>query len=276
MAKLTVAYQTGKSLNFIMFNHATGTSGGTGAMVEEHEFYYTVNVPAVAAGTWDIVYIDNSIGPIGAEQIIWDGTAVIGSEDATLASIKSKTDNLPASPAAVGDIPTSATITAAVAAKIITDHGTGNYAATTDTAAIITELDSIKARTDLIGTDAALSVQREGSFDTNGNITLVQGDDYLAADDSALQFHFTGVVPDLTGGTVKLKADWTYDDSTAFNITGTVTSPTSNPSISFDVPSATTSALRVGDPAYEYSVKATLADGSLKTLQIGTLTVKDD
>jgi hypothetical protein len=60
--------------------------------------------------------------------------------NATETAIKAKTDNLPASPAATGDIPSAADTAAATAAQITSDHGTGSYVEVTSDSAGVTTL----------------------------------------------------------------------------------------------------------------------------------------
>jgi hypothetical protein len=79
-------------------------------------------------------------------------TAILSAVDTEVAAIKAKTDNLPASPAATGDVPSAAANAAAVwAAGVRTLTA---FAFSVDTNANATEL-AIKARTDLIPADPA-------------------------------------------------------------------------------------------------------------------------
>lgn len=133
--------------------------------------YYTGSVPGgTAAGRYAVTVLNGTV-PIGAGELRWDGTAeilpsiagdamaltagertatrgvieastVLGKE-ATAAAIKAKTDALPAAPAAVGDIPSAASIAAAVWAAgsrtltsfgtLVTDAVTAVWAAATRT-----------------------------------------------------------------------------------------------------------------------------------------------
>lgn len=68
-------------------------------------------------------------GAVSAEAryVEWIGAVVDYDSIATLAAIKAKTDNLPASPAAVSDIPTAAEISTQVAGDLATAHGAGSW-----------------------------------------------------------------------------------------------------------------------------------------------------
>src|SRR5580765_2525308 len=74
-------------------------------------------------------------------------------DNAGIAAIKAKTDNLPSAPAAVSDIPSAAATATATAAQITTDHGAGSYVRNTepDNAGIA----AIKAKTDNLPADPA-------------------------------------------------------------------------------------------------------------------------
>jgi hypothetical protein len=88
--------------------------------------------------------------------------------DTVVDAIKAKTDNLPAAPAAVGDIPTSTTITNAVAAQITTDHGSGAYTQNTE------PLTASQTR-DALGMTSANLDSQLGTLATGTDLATVDG-----------------------------------------------------------------------------------------------------
>lgn len=99
-------------------------------------------------------------------------TTVAGYIDTEVAAIKAKTDNLPAAPAAVGDIPSAATIAGAVRTNLTTELGridaavSSRMATFTYTAPDNSSVAAIKVVTDKLGT----AVELDGSvyrFTTN-------------------------------------------------------------------------------------------------------------
>lgn len=89
------------------------------------------------------------LNDIAASAIIDDATPFHG---ASIAAIKAKTDNLPASPAATTDIPSAATI----GAQVTSDHGSGSYVRNTEPDN--TDIAAIKLKTDnLPASPAAVS-----------------------------------------------------------------------------------------------------------------------
>lgn len=221
----------------------------------------------------------------------WNTTAP---DNASITAIKAKTDNLPALPAAVGDIPTAADIRAeidanstqlalivtnttniptaaavasATATQITTDHGAGAYdSATVDLTPISDQLDEIQAKTDLIGST-------QGNIDIpvseDGTLTIIQGDDY---DDSRpIVFTFGAGTPTLSeSDTVTLTLTKIVDGKEALTIDGTVTDVDT---VSFELTSEETAALFKGDNAYTYRIKAVIAGDDI-TIQTGSVTVE--
>ena len=100
-------YQSGTAVGSAISLTEVGSSG-----------FYTGNMTG-SAGTYQIAFRSASAN-VGSGSMTWDGTAeVIDSSQIT--AIKAKTDALPASPAATGDIPTESEIAAEVWAKPTTE-----------------------------------------------------------------------------------------------------------------------------------------------------------
>lgn len=109
---------------------------------------------------------------------------------------------------------------------------------------------------------------------STGTMTLVRGDDYLAADALQLTYNLA-TAPDLTGATVRGK--WfaaTTDTAAIVTVTGTVSGAGgSTQSVSFDLPAAS-SALLVAD-AYHFAIVATLSNTHTETLVRRTCKVQN-
>lgn len=154
-AEITASAPTGLVLTARLAQGAT--IGASITMTESGSLpgYYTGNVPGgTAAGRYAVMVLNGTV-PIGAGELRWDGAAEIVpsvpgdamaltagerttlrgvieastviATQATAAAIKTKTDALPAAPAAVSDIPSAASIAAAVWAagsRTLTSLGT--------------------------------------------------------------------------------------------------------------------------------------------------------
>lgn len=106
----------------------------------------------------------------------------------------------------------------------------------------------------------------------NGDISVVQGDDYNATDGTALEWTASesNLWPDLTGATIT----FSLDDGT-LTTTGSVVTPTGNQKVRVELTSAQTSTLSEG--VYSFNVRATLSNGRKTTLITNrTCTVYDD
>ena len=103
-----------------------------------------------------------------------------------------------------------------------------------------------------------------------GNLELVRGDAYLAADGRAITYTFTGG-PSLAGATVKLIAELNADSRVGFQVVGTI----SGNAVTFQIAATVTAGLYVGQDAYAFSVVAILADGGEATLLRGSVTVTE-
>ena len=100
-------YQSGAAVGSAISCPETGSTG-----------FYSGNMTGTA-GTYQVAFI-SAAANVGSGSIVWDGTAEIATST-QLAAIKAKTDALPASPAATGDIPTESEIAAEVWAKPTTE-----------------------------------------------------------------------------------------------------------------------------------------------------------
>lgn len=110
----------------------------------------------------------------------------------------------------------------------------------------------------------------------SANLTLVRGDDYYNADGRAIAFVDSSLNwPDLTGASVQLTLTPT-GGGTAVTVSGTISSPTTNKAVRFDLSAATTGGLVIGAGAYRYDVQAALTSTHKVTLARGSVTVFAD
>jgi hypothetical protein len=101
-----------------------------------------------------------------------------------------------------------------------------------------------------------------------GHLELVAGDDYFAGETRAIPFAFTGVAS-LVGATVELELVAVADgDTVAY--TGHVVDAAH---VFFELAAANTAVLYVGPGAYDFSVRATLANTHTVTLCRGAVDV---
>lgn len=114
---------------------------------------------AFGAGAAGKVLGDNLNATVSSRATQTSVDTLAGYVDTEVAAIKAKTDNLPASPAATGDIPSASTVATAVRSELTTELGridaTVSSRATQTSVDIIddlldTEIGAIKAKTDLI------------------------------------------------------------------------------------------------------------------------------
>lgn len=115
-------------------------------------------------------------------------------------------------------------------------------------------------------------------------LELVQGDDYLAADNRAVVVVGAGMRWPSAASAVRLVAT---EPQTAcasqigtapaeiINVAGTYTGPTDQAAakIAFDLGHAITQTLALGVRRYDFEIRATLASGSVLTLASGQITV---
>lgn len=106
----------------------------------------------------------------------------------------------------------------------------------------------------------ALGVTVTSPVASDGTLTIVQGDDYLAADGASIDFSFTGLTYSLVGASsVKLTLRH-RNTGTITTVTGSVLGASS---CRFEPTATVTDALTVGE--YDYDVQAVLANTHVRT-----------
>lgn len=239
--------------------------------------------------------------PTNAELATALGTAddatlsAIAAEAVKTAAIKAKTDNLPAAPAATGDVPSAATVASAVRTELATELGRVDVAVSTRlasasyTAPLTSQqtTDAVEAATITVEADvdeaaiaAAVVSQLSGSSVTVTSpvlsateVEIVQGDDYYDADGRAITFTITGAgaLASFAGGSCSLNLEDRAGE--VAEVAGTIVTGTgSTRVVRFDVPSTTTADLREGRGEFEAEV--TLSGGHVLTLVKGVLIVR--
>jgi len=105
----------------------------------------------------------------------------------------------------------------------------------------------------------------------NGDVEIVQGDDYSSSDSRALDWtNEGGTWPDLTGSTIV----WHVRDG-KLAVTGSVITPSGiNQKVRVEPTAAQTASVRPG--RYFFDTKATLSSGRVVTLVKGFVLVKDN
>lgn len=102
---------------------------GSTAPAMTGDAYARLGAPAGASVSADIAAAKTAIDAVD-DYVDTEMAAVLAAVDTEVAAIKSKTDNLPAAPAATGDIPSAATIADAVWDEAVADHsGVGSTGA---------------------------------------------------------------------------------------------------------------------------------------------------
>lgn len=97
-------------------------------------------------------------------------------------------------------------------------------------------------------------------------VTIIRGDDYLAADGRSLDFTYTSAA-DLTGASVSLLVG-------VATLAGTIINPTlANKTLRFDVARTITAALELGNLAF--AIRITAVDGDIATVAQGIFEVSD-
>jgi len=121
----------------------------------------------------------------------------------------------------------------------------------------------------------AARVNYVGPVVANGNVTLLQGDDYANADGRALVFTEDGAGwPTLTSATVRLKSRHKHGMGQNLDVIGTVVTATgTSKSVRFDLTTAQTGAL--GPRDHHFDIEATLTTSRVVTLHRGNLFVLD-
>lgn len=143
---------------------------------------------------------------------------------------------------------------AEVASKLVTIEWSGAGIITgSKSVAIETEIDSL----------SGIEVTIVSPIAANGRqLTLKQGDDYLAADGRALEFS-SASWPDLTGAAIR------FDIGDDFTTAGEVSGETA---LQIELTSAQTAALKSNSQPFE--IEATLANGHVVTLVRGTAMIQ--
>lgn len=128
------------------------------------------------------------------------------------------------------------------------------------------DIAAIRAHTDLITSTGIINLV--APVTSSGSIELIHGDDYLAADNRALQWA-SATFPTLTGATIQLQVRAaTKTSPSSFN--GTVLNSTT---AEVELTAAQTLSLTAG--TYTYALKATLTDTHTVTLATGPLVVQN-
>lgn len=195
-----------------------------------------------------------------------------------IAAVKAKTDNLPAAPAAVGDVPTAAANADAVWDEQLSGHTTTGSAGAA--------LGSVGASADPLqnqvpgsyapgSAGAALglldstpiTVTVTSPVADTGDVTVVRGDDYFTADGRSLSWTLDGTLPSYGGATPRLVVG-------GLSVAGTVGNPTGVPrTVTVELTAAQTASLTTGTHRYELQV--TLASGHVTSPVGGYLYAED-
>lgn len=154
------------------------------AQTDKLTFDGSNNVAASAGGT---AFVHTS-----GKLWVLDGSGNAVAPASATTAIKAKTDNLPSSPAATGDIPTASQNATATAAQITTDHGSGSYIRNTEpttppTAAEVAQATLVRtaaqvkttAGSIVAGTLASViqQLQNSNTTDNAGKLTVYDTDD---------------------------------------------------------------------------------------------------
>lgn len=113
----------------------------------------------------------------------------------------------------------------------------------------------------------------------SSTITLAAGDDYSATDGRSLQWSTENAStwPDLSEAAIAFTATKQTDKSGTNTITkaGVVLNPSgANKQVQVELTATDTAGMATGAHAYTYTLKATLFNGHVVTLQTGTVTIK--
>ena len=178
----------------------------------------------------------------------------------------------------------AASSTLATAAALTTTEGKVDLQATA--AALAThdgKLDTVDGIVDSILTKVSgATVTVSAPVNSTGTINLVRGDDYLESEGRELAFSSTGWA-DLTGATAIVLTLRKRVNGKGTTLRGTVAHRAAGlvvgggtQTVEFEPATAVTSLLDVGTAAVAYDIQATLASGSIVTLQTGVVTVTED
>ena len=175
--------------------------------------------------------------------------------------------------------------------------GAGAYVSTTDSQEAIRDnagsggataaqvWDYLTADADTASSMGALVVSKLGSLSTPVSyatpinpltrmLTIIRGDDYHASDSRAVEYPVTGY-PSFTGGTVVFKFG-KVTEGTEFTVTGSSSAVGDVQTLSANLTSAQTTALKLGSGTYIWEFQITLASGRIVTPIGGGVNVIQD
>jgi hypothetical protein len=200
--------------------------------------------------------------------------------DGEVAAIQAKTANLPASPAATGDIPSAATIAAAVLDEQLSGHTTAGSAGkkladipTTGTAPSVADISegvwTYEPARSLTSINAQTQVfSRVG---IGRRVTLVRNDDHALEDDNAVIFT-RETWRDLSDATeIRMTVRNRRTDAVIFTLTDREASRVTgegSQTVVFEPSAEDTADLVPGELTAKYDVQATLASGHIYTLEL--------
>jgi hypothetical protein len=120
---LTLSFNAGALItDLYSINGTTFTEGGAGRLAGAFSTFFNVADPSLTTA---------SVNQTGDSYALANGANGFVAIKGDSAAIKAKTDNLPASPAATGDIPSAAAISTQVNSDLTTAHGSGSYVTAT-------------------------------------------------------------------------------------------------------------------------------------------------
>lgn len=276
-------YVAGKDYSVIV---TAGTAGGfsaVGAVAGTFSIASRYSTPAptaaaVADAVWDEASVDHvAAGSMGLLQSRLD--AAISSVGTAVAAVATAVAAVPAAVWAVG----SRTLTSF--GTLTTDVATAVWSAVsrTLTAGGLTAAEvwayAVRTITSVVsGVTLIAPVNEDGD-----ELTLVRGDDYLAADGRSLQFTSSSW-PDLTDATeimLTIRKNplsgsdpvlFALEDTLALRVTGS-----GSQTVVFEPTNPLTGALIPGrTPNGKFDVQATLESGSIVTLRVGVVTTIED
>jgi hypothetical protein len=112
-----------------------------------------------------------------------------------------------------------------------------------------------------------------GPVAEGGEVEIVKGDDYAAADGRALEWTST-TWPNLTGATITFRVLQQIRDDVLLTKAGSVVTPTGTAKVRVELTAAETGALSAG--GHRFEVVATLSSGRVATLVRDTFTVQGE
>ena len=158
---------------------------------------------AAADGDIDLDEVD------GAKTAFMADVSTIGTE---VTAIKAKTDNLPASPAAVSDIPTASAVATQVDTTLTASHGSGDWNGDSD--ATLANQTTIITAIAALPTASAISTQVDTDLTTaHGAGAWNEKSDATLANQTSILATIGGIVPDpVSANEVSCKRTWRVKD----------------------------------------------------------------